>query len=627
MPAQRISDFETWREGYGGAIVTVYVFGTTTKASIYTDEALTVAAANPQTLGTLNLGGRTFGKLAQPIYTAQAVSLDIDSTDQTGAIRPALTTLVAADASQATVQARAGSQDIQFRDILDRVVNAEDHGVFLPTSDPDASSATNTATLTAAIGVASANGGGDVVIPGGTFGFTQVTLSAGVRLVGQGHEATVLQSQTGDSVITVGGDEAGLAHIKIDGVDNQSGSVGLYAKAKDFIRLDDIEMKNFETGIHMQGGRKAQWHDVDIDGCGTGAKLHGDNDASGGADGDHFMFNEWDGGIVQNCTTAGVQFSYVDKRCWHNTIKNVGFESISGVALNINGARFTDLYGCWWTGCTTNFAVDDDDDTDAITENTVIGLFFRGGSLSGGAATLTGTCQDVVLEAMNISDVDFTLTSPTGNILVQDCIEDSDVTISGQGTKYTRWRRVNEGRSSGITTDATATNAWSIDVQPGQIGYLDARVLGNRRNGTTIAQYHRVAKISRPGSSSAYENQTANFTVGGVLTGGTSGATARITADSDSGATGTLTLRDIVGTFADGETITDGSGGSADVNGSLSSGGNAVIDQADTLGTDHEDVTGWNAAFAVNGTKIELQVTGAASTTIEWVVDVKAVLS
>lgn len=61
----------------------------------------------------------------------------------------------------------------------------------------------------------------------------------------------------------------------------------------------------------------------------------------------------------------------------------------------------------------------------------------------------------------------------------------------------------------------------------------------------------------------AYDAQTANFVVGQTLTGGTSGATATIVADTDAGATGTLKVINITGVFVDNETITDGVGGSA----------------------------------------------------------------
>ena len=57
-----------------------------------------------------------------------------------------------------------------------------------------------------------------------------------------------------------------------------------------------------------------------------------------------------------------------------------------------------------------------------------------------------------------------------------------------------------------------------------------------------------------------YDAQTANFTIGGTLTGATLGGTGTIVADEDSGATGILYVVDISGSFQDNETITDSTG-------------------------------------------------------------------
>ena len=67
----------------------------------------------------------------------------------------------------------------------------------------------------------------------------------------------------------------------------------------------------------------------------------------------------------------------------------------------------------------------------------------------------------------------------------------------------------------------------------------------------------------------SYDGQSANFTAGKQLTGGTSEATATIVSDTDGGSTGTLVLSNITGTFENNETITDdnSSPGSATVNG------------------------------------------------------------
>lgn len=74
------------------------------------------------------------------------------------------------------------------------------------------------------------------------------------------------------------------------------------------------------------------------------------------------------------------------------------------------------------------------------------------------------------------------------------------------------------------------------------------------------------------GATLNYDGQTGNFTVGLTITGGTSGAKGVITADADAGATGTLTLADVIGVFVDNETITDTSTGSATVNGTINAG-------------------------------------------------------
>ncbi|MBT7929866.1 hypothetical protein HN682_08135 [Candidatus Peregrinibacteria bacterium] len=66
-----------------------------------------------------------------------------------------------------------------------------------------------------------------------------------------------------------------------------------------------------------------------------------------------------------------------------------------------------------------------------------------------------------------------------------------------------------------------------------------------------------------------YDAQTANFTVGETLTGGTSGATAIILEDDDSGVAGTLTLGSIEGVFQNNEALTDGATGAAVADGTL----------------------------------------------------------
>lgn len=110
-----------------------------------------------------------------------------------------------------------------------------------------------------------------------------------------------------------------------------------------------------------------------------------------------------------------------------------------------------------------------------------------------------------------------------------------------------------------ISTDTTVTvkNDWSIGKQVGL------------RYGDYFFVCNGVEKIYRISQTLAYDAQTGNFAVGELITGGTSGATASVLSDADSGATGTLTLGNIIGTFEDNELITGSVAGSATVNGVL----------------------------------------------------------
>ncbi len=69
----------------------------------------------------------------------------------------------------------------------------------------------------------------------------------------------------------------------------------------------------------------------------------------------------------------------------------------------------------------------------------------------------------------------------------------------------------------------------------------------------------------------SYDAQSVNFTVGSLVTGGTSGATGTIVSDTDGGTTGTLRLSGVTGTFANDEALASTpTGGVATVNGSPS---------------------------------------------------------
>ncbi len=628
----RIGYFDLWQAGYGGASVAIYVAGTQTLASVYTDEALTVpagGAGNPQTLLERTIDGISYGKWAVPLYTNQAVELVVNSTDETGIVRSPLTTLGGQDASLATLKAAGASQDIALEDFAARWVHIEDQGVFLPTSDPAASSTTNNATLVAAIAAAAGAGGGLVDLPEGAYEFTQFNLPANVLLLGRGRGVTTLQSVVADKVVTVSGDHAGFAALTLDGVSKQAGSIGVYLKSKNELVFNDAEVKRFATGVKSVGGRRYDWGNLYVENCVTGVQFRGDNDAGAGGGGDECRNHKWQGGRVTNCTTAGVELLYVDKKVYHVSFDDVGFETNTGTALKVTGARYTRLAGCWFTGNTTDWAISDGADTTKADENTVLGYRMSGGHVSGGTATFTGTVQDVIFDGVEFfNSCTLSLATCTNNILAKSCTEDATVTISGADS--IKWTRTveNQGDAPGafvLTSDATATAAWAETLQPGEAAIVRAMVVGVRRNGDERGFYHVARGVRRPGSTLAYDTQTANFTVGQVLTGATSGATARIIADVDAGATGTLTLKDISKEFVVGEIITDAAGGSAKVTSVLSHQNAALVGATTSIQAAVEDDATWDADFGVSGGKVRVIVTGAAAKTIEWQVNAELV--
>lgn len=606
MPAVLVDEFSIWRPGYQGQIVTVYVAGTTELAQLFTNEGLTIAAENPQTLLNGTVTGIPAGKFSVPIYTNTAYTLDIANAEQTGVTRVPLYALDGEDASEALVT--AGTEARALEDHLSQIVWAEDYGTL-----DDADSATNTATLAAAIGVAGGLGGGAVRIPPGTFPFTTLSLPENVVLVGAGRDVTILQSQEQEAVITLSAAGAGLDALTLDGVDLQAGSIGVYGVGMNRSFFRDVIVKRFDTGIHFKGHEHAEWQNLYIDDCNYGMKAHGDTDSGDTSNGDAFEHNSWHGGHVSNCNTVGLDLSYEDEEVAHNSFYDVHFSG-NEKAIRINGARWTLIRLGDWATNTTNIEVLDDDTEEA--ERRVTGLRLDGGRMQGGAATFTGLCQDVILQHMQINDVDFTLTLPDNNILVRDCVEDSLVTLGGTTTAYMRDFSTWKGAVKGVTTGSAATKAWGITLEPGEVVGLRAIVLANQRNGVDQAGYHLTALATRAGATLAYDNQTANFTVGQTLTGAISGATGLIIADSDSGTTGTLTLRNIEGTFQNNETITDGAGGSALANGTLSSPSCTVENSA--THASFEDEGGFAVAFVASSSDVELRVTGETGHTMDW---------
>src|SRR5260370_399528 len=302
--------------------------------------------------------------------------------------------------------------------------------------------------------------------------------------------------------------------MTLEGINLVATSVGIYGINRNEVVFRDAEIKRFDTGLWLKGGKRSAWKDLYLSGCNINAKLHGDTDVGTTNWGDVFRHNEWIGGKCELANTDGLQLWYKDKRCSHFAIRDVGFENCPGMALRINGARYGTFEGCWWIGNTGHIDIHDD-------------------ANAGNAPRVDTTCLDLPFRRCSIA-----------------------------------------------------------------------------------------CSAKRPASTMLYDTRTATFTVGTVLTGQSSGATARLLADTNGAGTGTLTLKDIKGVFTVGETITDSSGGSGRCAG-------AQVDQAAVLlgavlavRPARQDDVAWVANIDVQGGDVRVTVTGKAATTIEWTVDV-----
>ncbi len=619
MPVTRLADFDTWRPGYAGATLTVYRAGSTTLADLFLNEAMTVPADNPQVLLTLVEDQQSYGKLRAPCYVAQAFTINIDNIDTTGTIRPPLTTLDNENADDAVVTPQGAIQATSLAIHLSRTIYAQDFGDFLETGETGASSATNNATLVTAIGAAGAQGGGVVRLPPGTFDFLDFVIPEGVVVEGEGDGATFLVSTEATPIVSLGGIRCGMAGLTVDGVSQEANSVGLFAVAADETIFENVVFKRFESGLYLRGGERGDWRSLSVSDCVSGAKLHGDLNAGAGGGGEAFLSNRWVGGRVELCSTVGIEMKRVDATCGFSIFENISFIDNTGTAYRQEGARSVMLINPTFDGNTIN--TDIKDGTPVSSSNTVVGFTQRGGRFQGGEIRLSGTLENVIFDGAELADVDIVLTSPLNNVISLDCREDAATTVTGAATHWLRRKTTDAGSSFGLTTGNAATKAWAIALESGQMVLIEAKVLGRQRNGVNRASYWFANTGRRAAATLAYDTQTGNFTVGNILTGQTSGATARIIADADGGTSGTLSLHDVTGVFVDNEIITDGATGSATANGAVTPGAVSVGTQA-VVRTGEATDGSWSVAIVANGPEIELRVTGATGQTVEWTAEV-----
>ena len=642
MASTRLEEFDIWRPGYGFASVSVLIGGTTQLAPIFLDEACTQPAVNPQTLIQQTNDGISYGKWVQPLYTEQPYELSINSVDRTGVVPVPLVTLEDEDASLATVIPTGASVAGNLDDILARRIDVRDYGIFTPATLPNASAITNNGTLTSAIAAAGSAGGGYVEIPGGTYQFTTLSLPAGVKLRGVAEVATVLQSLQKGAVVTLTGPDAGFDSMTLDGVNQVTGSIGLFAADIDNIHLEHATIKRFDTDFQQFGGSGSHWKDFSVSDASTaGYQPHGfSDDGKGGP----ITNQRWDGGNVELCAGIGIDLQYVDSAISNLIFSGIGFSNNTGTAAQVVGGhqiKFDER--CWWAGNTVDLLIDDAGPLSAATQTTE-GIEIQDSSFAAaiaaipasgqtapspatqGTITLNNTLAALAFRRCTFSDTAININSPLNNILAEDCDEISNVSLGGNSPiAWNRLKSFSRGSTAGLTTDNSDTIAWLLALDPGQCVCLTARVVARCRNTTDTGFWYLSAFYQRPGSVITVRNTTGPFTAGNVVTGQSSGATARITNVAEINAVPNLTVQDIVGTFIANEIITDTGTGSGLTQAAAVGQHPVQIGTTTVLAPTNVTDANWSVSFQQGGIHVDIHVQGDTGYNVEWQVDVDVV--
>lgn len=605
-----VDEFDQWVPGYPAAIVYVYRAGTTELAPLFSDITLTQELSNPQILiSWTDAESIEYGKFAQSVYTPYAYETSIDSRHDTGIRYVPIYTLEGEDASFATVQATGATEARTLRDRAADIVWVEDYGLI------GSSRTVNTATITAAIAAVSAQGGGRAVLPAGQIDYSVFSLPAGCLLDGQGRGVTVLSSSTGDETVTVTGDFAGLRNLTLDGGNLNEDSVGLYSENVKGLILDNVTIKRFETNFYHKGGQDHRYTEFYSENAVSLGKCYGEDAA--------FKGLRWVGGEATISTLVGIDFAVVDYEVTDIRL-DIKFEDNVGEngSVLIYGATGIAFDNCEFIADNvTDIHVKVEDNPDDTVPGQVRGITFNGGSMTSGKCTFDGLGQDITFDETALTEVTLVNNVTENVIILKDCSE-IDTDFDGDTLKFGRVLTGNSMLKIGQTTDATVTPIHKIALGSNETAVITAKVTAEQTNGTAYAMIFYAQGVRCAPGTLLYDNQTANFTVGDTITGATSGATAYIIADSDSGSSGTLSLGGVSGDFLDNETIAGATSGSAKVNGQFTPGDAATVgSKADLLsvGSNTNDLpAGWDVTFTASEQEISVNVVGEANKNITW---------
>ena len=615
-----IWQFDLWREGYAGAVVQIFKEGTTTYADVYEDINLTEPADNPQVLLNQTIGTREFGKFTTSLYTDDSYYLVINGIESTGVFYPGIRTLTNEDATGAEVESNNGGVERSLGDRAADTIHVLDFGNFL---ELDESTTENTTTLTAAIGVAAADNGGRVILPAGTYKVSTFNLPADVILCGQGRNATILQSEEADKVITVTGDDAGLADLTLDGINLNPDSVGVFGLARERFRVDNVEVKRFETGLQFFGGNDHHYNDLYLLNCGTCAEFRGDTDATNTDEGSAFTDMTWKSGYVKESTEYGVHLRYVDARVKELLIKDVLFEdNVGTTALYIQGADHVIFEDCIFNDNTIRHLLTADH-----TSADVYNVQFLSGRFTGDEIEIAGSCVDFIFERCIFnSTVTFDLNSPENPIMLLDCDEvDMTTAVSNATEKLCRWYTNDAGVYRGTTASGTSTvTVMKRQLEPGDVVHLEVMASAVRLNSAGFSAIRKIGAVYCPAAALSFDGQTANFTAGERVTNSVSTANGIIQSQTDAGTTGLLNLIRVNGTFANNDVLSSTSGGAAVVDGTISYSNSVTLVPVQT---DHyaqsSGATTWDIDITTSSRELRVKVIGVTTGTVSWNVMVR----
>ena len=628
-----IKEFDLWRPGYGGATVTVVRPGTVTPIPVYLNQDGTVRAENPQTLLTLEVDDLIYGRFKAPLYAGEDYSLVVSEGGGETITRRPLTTFDGEDAGGATLKVPNTNHARSLKSRASYHIHVLDYG------DLSLSAAENSDLINTALGVAASAGGGIVQLPRAAFDIQKLNnIPSNVRLVGHGINATIMRANVAADIITLTGVRSGIEGFTLDGETLPDNSVGVRLgpriqqnedpPALAHCDIKDVLVRRFAKGIEASyGGAGTVITGGAVQENTVGIEL----DARDGQIGD-LIFSELD--VSLNVDAGIALHSSQDHDVKDIHIRNSWIQD-GPALLDIEGAKNVIVAASSFRGGNVagisgleNLSVRDVPDH---SESFVDGLLFQACAFDNMRQRFQGRCRNLRYDNSRFEGNVWELHDPDNNILLLNCDESASdaVESSGAANLVRKDSSISHVDVNGRTTDATATTAWSYTLKPGQVIFLECVAVGRQTNGTDVASYRAARGVYLAGATLTFDNGVADFEVGELISNKTRAGEARIIAKTGDTAAGTLTISELSGDFEDGDVIgTPNPAGdipnNATVNGELSYPEKVVLQSAADSPYSQETASGWGGLdFVENGQSVDVQVTGAAGTNIEWTVGIK----